>query len=226
MIMARDATPSLPGPHYLVPASPAAERRPARPAKTGRPMPVRTLCLSGAIGDYRLGDPMLVHDLTLLLGTIDAPLVSRDRSVVHLGRFSPAPGVRDAQQRQFAPLLLLETLMFIAQRMRDAGTLHFTLEPPVEMRDGDVAGALTRLSLLERTGATELQLVPSLGSAILGSFVIQGQWDYSGFNLLALAAELFDQRAIHAQVRSSASQTGPMDTAGRWLGRQWNRVKP
>ena len=226
MIMAEDATPSLLAPHYRAPGSPPAGHRPVRPAKTARAMPARTLFISGPDEDYRLGDPMLVHDLTLLLGTIEAPVASRDPSVVHLGRFLPTPAVRDAWQRQFAPLLLLEALLFVAQRMRDAATIHFTLAPPVEMRDGDEAGALTRLALLERAGATDLQLVPSLGSAILGSFVVQGRWDYSGLNLLALAAELFDQRSIYAQMRSSAPETGPMDVAGRWVGRQWDRVKP
>lgn len=190
-----------------------------------RQAPVRTLFISGPNGDYRLGEPMMIHDLKLLLGTIAAPVFSRDRAIVHLGRFSPSPAVCVEQERRFAPLLLVEALMFIAQKFRDVGTVHFTLEPPVEMRDGEAAGALSRLALLERTGATQLQMLPCPASALLGSFVVRGSWNYSGFNLAALAAELFEQRSIYSRMRD-APAVGQAKSAGRWLGRQWGRLKP
>ncbi|SFM04725.1 hypothetical protein [Variovorax sp. OV329] len=231
--MFHDAAPSALNPVYPRPAGPAARDRPGlqQDRKTdtdmcgARSAPLQTLFISGPNGEYRLGDPMLIHDLALLLGTIEAPVISRDRSIVHLGRFSPSPSVPEGQHRQFAPLLLVEAIMFVAQRFRDVGSVHFTLEPPVEIRDGEFAGALSRLALLERSGATDLQMTPGRDPVLLGSFVVQGAWNYSGFNLAALAAELFEQRALYARMRD-APATRQTDPAGRWLGRQWTRLKP
>lgn len=182
-------------------ARPSGYPRPQRDMPAPRPTPVRRLFISGPNGDYRLGEPMIVHDLTMPLGIIEAPVLSRDRSIVRLGRHLPSPVLGHTEQRRLAPLLLVESIMFVAQRFRDVGTVHFTLEPPVEMRDGEVAGALSRLALLERAGASDLQLAASPDAAILGSFVINGTWNYSGFNLAALAGELFEQRLVYCRAR-------------------------
>lgn len=192
-----------------------------------RPGPVRSLFISGPGEHYRLGEPMLVHDLAQHLGTMEAPVLSRDRSIVHLGRFCPSPAVDEMQHSRFAPLLLVEAIMFVAKRFHDVGTVHFTLAPPVEMGDGEVVGALSRLALLERAGASDLELKPSPDAAILCSFVVQGTWHYSGFNLAALAGELFEQRSIHSQARCGASAARQKKKDARlWLERQWDRLKP
>ena len=203
-----------------------SDGRAGRPAPPPRAAPVRTLFISGPDGDYRLGDPMLVHDLRMHLGTMEAPGVSRERSVVQLGRFLPSPGVDELRHSRFAPLLLAEAIMFIAQRFQEVEAIHFTLEPPVDMCDGEVAGALSRLTFLERAGATGLQVIPSSDAAILGSFVIRGTWAFSGFNLAALAGELFEQRFLHSRLMREAPGAGQASAAGRWLGRQWERLKP
>jgi len=204
-----------------------AEGRAGRQGSMPRSAPVRTLFISGPNGDYRLGDPMLVHDLAMHLGTMQAPQASRDHSAVRLGRFVPAPVIDEQQHCRFAPMLLLEAMLFIVQRFQEVGIVHFALEPPVEMGDAeDAPGALSRLALLERAGATDLQVNPSPDAAILGSFVVQGAWTYSGFNLAALAGELFEQRSIYARMMRKGPDARQMKPASRWLERQWARVTP
>ena len=217
-------SPSCTTPATRVEPPPWPDGRAVRPGPMPRSAPVRTLFISGPNGAYRLGDPMLVHDLAMHLGTMEAPQASRDHSAVRLGRFVPAPVVDEQQHCRFAPVLLLEAILFIAQRFQEVGMVHFTLEPAVEMGDGDAAGALSRLALLERAGATDLQVNPSSDAAILGRFVVQGAWAYRGFNLAALAGELFEQRSIYARMMRKEPDARQMKPA--WLGRQWDRLKP
>ena len=180
------------------------------------------LRISGPNGTYRPGDPILIHDGRLFLGTIEAPEVGRDGTSVHFGRFSPSSQVRDGH-RQFAPLLLLEAMTLITEHFQNIETIRFTLTRQVEIHGDGVKVALARLALLERIGASDLLMMPMADSAVPGNFVIQGRWEYNSPNLAALAAELLEQRSIYFQVRNF-HEVGRGIFAGHWLARTWRRA--
>lgn len=184
-------------------------------------MSLGKLRISGPNGPYRLGEPILIHDQTLFLGTIEPPEVSRNGTHVHFGRFSPSPLVSDGQ-RQFAPLMLVEVITFIAEHFPNIETIRFTLTRQVEMHGDGLKVALARLALLERIGAANLQMTPRPDSAIPGNFVVQGVWEYNSPNLAAVAAELIEQRSVYFQERTLPQVRQPT-AIGRWLERLWRR---
>lgn len=189
-----------------------------------RSMSPGKLRISGPGGTYRPGDPILIHDGALFLGTIEPPAVSRDGANVHFGRFSPAPLASDGQ-RQFAPLMLVEVMTLITEHFENVEAIRFTLTRQVEMHGDGPKVALARLALLERIGAANLQMTPRPDSAVPGNFVVQGVWEYNSPNLAALATELLEQRSIYFQVQNFP-EAGRESLAGRWMGRLLRRPKP
>ena len=187
-------------------------------------MSLGKLLLSGPAGAYRSGDPILIRDGDVFLGTVDPPEISRSGSSVHFGRFSPSPSVRDAGERQFGPLMLVEVMSFIAEQFSNIDAIRFTLTRQVEMHGDGLKVALARLALLERIGAADLHMRPRPDSSVPGNFVVQGVWEYTGPNLAALAAELAGQRAAYFRDRGG-TDAGPAKRGGGWLQQAWARLR-
>lgn len=185
-------------------------------------MSLGKLLVSGPDGAYRSGQPILIRDGGVFLGTVEPPELSRDGSSVHFGRFSPSSALRDGGERQFAPLMLVEVISFIAEHFSHVETIRFTLTRQVEMHGNGLQVALARLALLERIGASDLLMRPRPDSDTPGNFVVQGVWAYTGPNLAALAAELARQRATYFEARN-ASGLGRLQQAARWLRQAWRR---
>jgi len=185
-------------------------------------MSLGKLLVSGPDGAYRSGDSILIRDGGVFLGTVEPPELSRDGSSVHFGRFSPSPALRESGERQFAPLMLVEVIAFIADHFSNIETIRFTLTRQVEMHGNGLQVAMARLSLLERIGAANLHMRPRPDSDTPGNFVVQGMWEYTAPNLAALAAELDRQRSAYFAARD-ASGLGRLQQAGRWLQRAWGR---
>ncbi|SFM58315.1 hypothetical protein [Variovorax sp. OV329] len=179
------------------------------------------LRICGPDGAYRSGEAILVQDGALFLGTIEAPELSRDGKSVHFGRFLPSPAVR-TEDRHFAPLLLLEVMAFIAEHFAAVETIRFTLTRQVEMHGDGLKVALSRLALLERIGAANLQMTPTPDASIPGNFVVQGVWEYNGPNLASLTLELAAQRLDYFRQRAELVAAQPT-IAGRWRRWRWWR---
>jgi hypothetical protein len=162
-------------------------------------MTFERLRITGRLGkDYELGEAMEVHDGDVHLGTLDPVNVSRDGTEVFLGRFIPSQFVKD-QRRNFGPLVLLETTMFLAEHFQGLQAVSYVLNRAIEMHEDGMQVASARSALLQAMGAEAVTISPMPDSEIPGNFVVRGTWAYNERNLEALGRCLEKEREVYRQ---------------------------
>ncbi|MDM0018890.1 hypothetical protein [Variovorax saccharolyticus] len=144
---------------------------------------------------YQLGEPMLVHDANVLLGTLDPVPVSSDGTEIHIEHFEPTRVVRE-EQRHLGRLVFLEICAFISENFHQVQAISFAFTREVSVLGGGVQQAAARVETMDRIGAVNLQIRPK-ADALPGQFVVSGLWVYSESSMAALRVVLEEQRALY-----------------------------
>ena len=154
---------------------------------------------------FALGEPMYVYDGELLLGTLDPVQVTHGGSNVHITRIVPTQLARTGK-RTFDPLVLLETISFIAGRFPAVQTVSFSLRSEVASYEEGMKIASARSTLLQRIGTDRVTISPQSDSAAPGNFVVHGVWIYNERNLATLGQCLQRERAIYRDREAAAGR--------------------
>jgi len=165
-----------------------------RPAKSF--MTFKKLRITGpGAAPYQLGEPMLVYDANVLLGTLDPVPVSSDGTAIHIEHFEPTRVVRE-EQRHLGRLVFLEICAFISENFHQVQAISFAFTREVSVLGGGVQQAAARVETMDRVGAVNLQIRPK-AHALPGQFVVSGLWVYSESSMAALRVVLEEQRALY-----------------------------
>jgi hypothetical protein len=167
---------------------------------------------------FSLGEPMYVYDGELLLGTLDPVQVTHGGSNVHITRIVPTQLARTGK-RTFDPLVLLETISFIAGRFPAVQTVSFSLRSEVASYEEGMKIASARSTLLQRIGTDRVTISPQSDSAAPGNFVVHGVWIYNERNLATLGQCLQRERAIYRDCEAAVGR----ETARQSLGGRFRR---
>jgi hypothetical protein len=167
-----------------------------------------------------LGEPMYVYDGEFHLGTLDPVDVTHGGSNVHITRIVPTQLARTGKPT-FDPLVLLETISFIAGHFPAVQTVSFSLRSEVASYEEGMKIASARSALLQRIGTHRVTISPRSDSATPGNFVVHGVWIYNERNVATLGQCLQRERAIYRDSEAAAgretARQGLRDRFRRWL---------
>ncbi|VTU42632.1 hypothetical protein H6P1_00611 (plasmid) [Variovorax sp. PBL-H6] len=187
------------------------------------PSPPHQLHLSGpGLSRYELGEPMFVYEGARLLGTVEPVEASPDRSEVRVGRFVPSPSSR-REVRNFAPLLLAEVTMFLAERFPAIQAVHFALSRELEMHGDGLMVAAARVEFLRSIGATDIEARPRPDASRPGNFVVHGVWAYTEENISSLRMVLAMERELYRKHLAYAAKQGGLAALLGRLKDRWAR---
>jgi hypothetical protein len=159
-------------------------------------MTFKKLRITGAGGRaYELGQPMLVHDRDVLLGTLDPVPVRNAGTEIHVEHFVPTRVVRE-ERRHVGRLVFLEICEYVSEHFHQVQAISFSFAREVSVLGGAVEQAHARADTVNRIGAINVQVLPK-PAAQPGLFAVSGVWAYSEQNLAALRLVLEEQRAIY-----------------------------
>ncbi|MDM0105374.1 hypothetical protein QTH97_10555 [Variovorax sp. J22R24] len=163
---------------------------------TVRSTTLKKLRITGPAGvNYRLGDPMLVHDGSTLLCTVDPVPVSQSGTEIRVEHFTPSLGEFE-QSRHLGRLVFLEICAFVVERFHQVQAVSFAFSRPVTLLAGGSRHAADRAEIMHRIGIDNVQVAPR-PSATPGHFVVTGVWIYSERNMLALNEVLGELRELY-----------------------------
>lgn len=181
------------------------------------------------LASYELGEAMFIHDGGRLLGTVEPVEVCPGRSEVRISRFVPSPTL-GREARNFAPLLLVEVTMFLAERFPTIQNVHFALAREMEQHGDGLMVAAARVELLRSIGATNVQARPKPDSSSPGNFVVEGVWSYTEDNVAALRMTLARERELYRRNLACASSKGSLasllNRLKQWWGRDEDTLSP
>lgn len=155
---------------------------------------------------YQLGEPMLVHETKVLLGTLDPVRVTNDGTQVHIEAFVPTQVVLE-ERRHIGRLIFFEICAFISEHFPQIQAISFSFARPIASLGGPAQQAVSRADALERVGVENVKITPLTS----GAHVVSGTWAYSERNLAALQIALEEQRAIY---RAEPIANGTRDKGG------------
>ncbi|MDM0076032.1 hypothetical protein QTH90_16625 [Variovorax sp. J2P1-59] len=159
-------------------------------------MNLKKLRITGPHGvKYKLGDPMLVHDGTELLCTLDPVPVSPSGSEIRVEHFTPSLGEVE-EGRHLGRLVFLEICAFVVEHFHQVQAVSFAFSRPVELLAGGSQHAADRAEIMHRIGIDNVRVAP-VPSAIPGHFVVTGVWIYSERNMAALNEVLGELRELY-----------------------------
>ncbi|WP_162570805.1 MULTISPECIES: hypothetical protein [unclassified Variovorax] len=165
---------------------------------------------------------MFVYEGARLLGTVEPVEASPDRSEVRVGRFVPSPSSR-REVRNFAPLLLAEVTMFLAERFPAIQAVHFALSRELEMHGDGLMVAAARVEFLRSIGATDIEARPRPDASRPGNFVVHGVWAYTEENISSLRMVLAMERELYRKHLAYAAKQGGLAALLGRLKDRWAR---
>ncbi|MDM0026111.1 hypothetical protein [Variovorax saccharolyticus] len=168
--------------------------------------------------DYRLGEPMLVHDGEQLLCTLDPVPVNPSGTEIRVEHFTPSlSGLEET--RHLGRLVFLEICAFVVENFEQIQAVSFAFSRPVELLAAGSQHAADRAEIMHRIGIEDIRVAPK-PSVIPGHFVVTGVWLYTERNVAALNEVLGELRALY---RDRVVGTDPKGGAGvvRRLVERW-----
>src|SRR5437868_3173181 len=164
----------------------------ARAYRLSTDMTVKQIQITGPNGAvYQLGDPMCVHEGSVLLGTLDPVRVLNEGRQIHVEKLTPTKVMLD-ERRHFGRLIFFEICAFVSEYFPQVQAVSFAFPRPMDGVGGPAQQAALRAAALKRIGVEDVRITPYRS----GAHIVSGTWVYNEANFAALHVALAEQRAI------------------------------